>query len=348
MANASIDWRTSSEAKFDAVRLEVDGETICPLSGETDWQTMSLDLDFGEHEVRWTYQKNRTGRAGEDAAWVDNVSWTVAPEPTLAEALDSDEGLVWTTGGDAPWEPIRTRAAYAGRDCALSGDIGDLGLSWIETTVSGAGHLAFVWAVSCEDGYDWLELEVDGSVVRSLTGTTDWREVNLDLDEGDHVIRWTYWKDEYTDEDLAGADCALLDYVRWTPAHDYLETDYGTVEVSVFYDWLKANRCVAEPATAPTREERIDLTAKMAFAPSAKGKPLMADYIAGTDPNDEKSVFAATVEMKDGEPVIGWTPTTEGRVYQIWGSNDLADWRKIDSSVGSGCRFFKVTVNLAP
>ena len=344
----AFDWRTSSEAKFDAVRLEVDGETICPLSGETDWQTMSLDLDFGEHEIRWTYQKNRTGRAGEDAAWVDNVSWTVAPEPTLAEALDSDEGLVWTTGGDAPWEPIRTRAAYAGRDCALSGDIGDLGFSWIETAVSGAGHLAFAWAVSCEDGYDWLELEVDGSVVRSLTGTTDWREVGLDLDEGDHVIRWTYWKDEYTDEDLAGADCALLDYVRWTPAHDYLETDYGTVEVSVFYDWLKANRCVAEPTVSPTREERIDLTAKMAFAPSAKGKPLMADYVAGTDPNDEKSVFAATVEMKDGEPVIGWTPTTEGRVYQIWGSNDLIDWRKIDASVGSGYRFFKVTVNLAP
>ena len=130
------------------------------------------------------------------------------------------------------------------------------------------------------------------------------------------------------------------------PACDYIETDYGTVKVSDFFGWLKANRCVPEAASEMTRAERLDLSAKMALAAGPKGVPLIDEYVAGTDPNDAASVFSATIEMKDGKPEVGWTPTKEGRRYRIWASDDLVNWREVESSASSGCRFFKVTVDL--
>ena len=77
---------------------------------------------------------------GQDAGWVDQVSYTPGA-PTLAEALDTP-GWSWVTGGNpAAWEG-QTVVTHDGVDAARSGAIGDSQATWRETTVNGAGTLA--------------------------------------------------------------------------------------------------------------------------------------------------------------------------------------------------------------
>ena len=74
------------------------------------------------------------------------------------------------------------------------------------------------------------------------------------------------------------------------------------------------------------------------------------DYVAGTDPTDPTSRFAATIDFVDGTPVVTWSPNvTDGsRVYRIWGKKSLgdADWTQLDAASTADYNFFKVTVEM--
>ena len=70
------------------------------------------------------------------------------------------------------------------------------------------------------------------------------------------------------------------------------------------------------------------------------------DYVAGTDPTDSNSTFKATIEFKNGMPVVEWEPNLnsngEQRVYTLYGKADLADaWHTPTNALD---RFFKVDV----
>ena len=83
---------------------------------------------------------------------------------------------------------------------------------------------------------------------------------------------------------------------------------------------------------------------------------LLEEYVAGTVPGDDKSVFLALIEMVDGSPLVTWSPALNGegvkhgvRIYRLFGSNSLgpgAEWREVEDAASSGCHFFKVTVEL--
>jgi hypothetical protein len=129
----------------------------------------------------------------------------------LAEALDTTN-LTWTTGGDAPWV-AQTAVTWDGIDAARSGVIGNLDMTWMETQVTGPGTLSFHWRCDSEANYDFSYFLVDGLVRSWLTGAdTGWNSVNLDLGEGEHTLRWEYWKDE---SGAAGADACWVDSVVW-------------------------------------------------------------------------------------------------------------------------------------
>ena len=129
----------------------------------------------------------------------------------LAEALDTTN-LTWTTGGDAPWV-AQTAVTWDGIDAARSGAIGNLGMTWMETQVTGPGTLSFQWRCASEAQYDFSYFLVDGLVRSWLTGSNAaWNAVNIDLGEGEHTLRWEYWKDE---SGAAGADACWVDSVVW-------------------------------------------------------------------------------------------------------------------------------------
>ena len=79
------------------------------------------------------------------------------------------------------------------------------------------------------------------------------------------------------------------------------------------------------------------------------------DYVAGTDPTNALSKFTAKIEMKDGEPVVTWSPALNGegvreglRTYRVWGKVNLGDvtWSEVEAGGETGYRFFRVTVEM--
>lgn len=71
------------------------------------------------------------------------------------------------------------------------------------------------------------------------------------------------------------------------------------------------------------------------------------DYVAGTDPTDTNSVFAAKVRFEDGRPVIEWDPNLNSnganRTYTIYGKENLGDLEWM-TPTNAFSRFFKVSV----
>ena len=78
------------------------------------------------------------------------------------------------------------------------------------------------------------------------------------------------------------------------------------------------------------------------------------DYLAGTDPTDEASVFSAKVALDaEGRPVVGWTPELNAeeaakRRYRTFGKAKLSDaaWSEVVEGHEADFRFFKVTVEM--
>lgn len=74
-------WQVSSERDYDFLSFYINGELIAEISGSTPWQTLTYELDDATHVVEWRYSKDFSISEGEDAGWLDSVSWLPAPEP---------------------------------------------------------------------------------------------------------------------------------------------------------------------------------------------------------------------------------------------------------------------------
>ena len=77
------------------------------------------------------------------------------------------------------------------------------------------------------------------------------------------------------------------------------------------------------------------------------------DYVAGTDPTDEKDVFTASITIVDGKVTISYTPELDDarkamRKYTIWGKTSLMDtnWTEVQDGHEAEYNFFKVSVEM--
>jgi hypothetical protein len=68
-------WRVSSQPG-DALTFRYSGTDRAAISGEIDWQEQVYYLPSGSIPLEWKYAKDASGSAGQDAAWVDEVSYT--------------------------------------------------------------------------------------------------------------------------------------------------------------------------------------------------------------------------------------------------------------------------------
>ncbi len=69
-------WKSSSELDGDALILYVNNAEQARISGETDWQQRAIFIGEGNQVVKFTYQKNAAGKAGQDRGWVDEFAFT--------------------------------------------------------------------------------------------------------------------------------------------------------------------------------------------------------------------------------------------------------------------------------
>ena len=69
----AFDFRTSTEAAMDFLTIAIDGNPVKHFAGEHEWTSWALPLTEGEHEIRFSYEKDASYDEGEDTVWLANI-----------------------------------------------------------------------------------------------------------------------------------------------------------------------------------------------------------------------------------------------------------------------------------
>lgn len=78
-------YHKTSTDENDFLRFMINNTIIGFWSGESGWTFESFPVPAGTHTFRWLYMKGATGSAGEDAVWIDDITFppgipTIAPD----------------------------------------------------------------------------------------------------------------------------------------------------------------------------------------------------------------------------------------------------------------------------
>jgi len=117
-------WKVSSETNYDFLRFYVGGVEVGRISGETGWGQTNFSIGTGTQTLRWAYTKDGYTTMGQDAGWVDQVSFVSNVTATVITDVASLP---------APWQ---------------TADIGNVGLAGSASvsndlyTVSGSGTIS--------------------------------------------------------------------------------------------------------------------------------------------------------------------------------------------------------------
>ena len=134
-------WWKVSAASGDYLRFYENGSHERSISGETDWVQVVHPVASGTQRYVWQYEKSRSGVAGSDAGWIDEVVFTPDAPAGLADAIDiSPNSAIATYPGAGPWFR-QTAIKHDGSDAAQSPMVGGNSLAWFETVVHGPGNV---------------------------------------------------------------------------------------------------------------------------------------------------------------------------------------------------------------
>jgi len=123
-------YSVSTEVHCDELVVYVDGDWRFKASGSIDWQQYSIVFPGGDHVVKFAYEKDVNGSDGDDAVYLDQLTWTsqltpealtitgdgtVAAGSTLqlgCTATMSDGSMRTVTDSGCTWS-IASGSAYA-------------------------------------------------------------------------------------------------------------------------------------------------------------------------------------------------------------------------------------------
>lgn len=80
-------WKVSTESS-DYLILQIDDTEVNYLSGFEDWTPVSWILPAGSHNIRWTYRKDSSLTDGDDAVWLDEVTFSDQVPPQITRHPD--------------------------------------------------------------------------------------------------------------------------------------------------------------------------------------------------------------------------------------------------------------------
>ncbi|MGC9443432.1 MAG: hypothetical protein ACP5E9_00655, partial [Candidatus Methanospirareceae archaeon] len=84
-------WKVSSETNYDWLEVYLDGVRQTRISGNVDWQQMSVSIPSGTHTVKWRYTKDYSVNSGSDCGWLDKVMFSTATAPPSRQHRDADQ-----------------------------------------------------------------------------------------------------------------------------------------------------------------------------------------------------------------------------------------------------------------
>lgn len=267
---------------------------------------------------------------------------------TRAEGLSEAAnmyGNLMETDEEHPWTGV-TDVSHDGVSSARSGNIGNNGITYLQTSVKKAGTVSFWWQAACEEAdeeyYDYGAFSVDGEIVARIAGHDgEWHYVSHEITSGGkHVLKWEYSKDSI---DSYSPDCIWVDQVQWVPADDSGYT--LTTPEQVPYSWLTKYGFDGKEIDFETVAGTLSGKAQ-----GGKATRLWEEFVAGTNPTNETSVFTAKIDMQEGVPVVTWEPNlntnTIERLYKVYGKETLSSTEEWAYPTNSLHRFFKVTVEM--
>jgi hypothetical protein len=92
-------WKVSSEEYFDFLSFSLDNSNAVAISGEVNWQQIALNIPSGTHTLQWIYAKDPSVSVGQDAGWLDQVTYTSdSPLVLSAPRLMLGGGFLFAVG----------------------------------------------------------------------------------------------------------------------------------------------------------------------------------------------------------------------------------------------------------
>lgn len=94
-------WKVSSEANFDYLTFTCTGTQFTNqvrISGEVDWDQQTICVPAGVYTLDWTYSKDVSVAAGQDAGWVSEVTFATG---NLAPVITTNPSSRTNFGGDS-------------------------------------------------------------------------------------------------------------------------------------------------------------------------------------------------------------------------------------------------------
>jgi hypothetical protein len=90
-------WKVSSETNYDYFKFWTNNTLQKAICGEVDWQQQTVSLPAGMNTVVWQYIKDVSISLGQDAAWLDQVSYDGPPYLAINPLTDQQVMLFWPT-----------------------------------------------------------------------------------------------------------------------------------------------------------------------------------------------------------------------------------------------------------
>ncbi|HPR17677.1 MAG TPA: carboxypeptidase regulatory-like domain-containing protein [Candidatus Cloacimonadota bacterium] len=90
--NISFYWKVDSEENADFFIFYLDGEEQSSISGQLDWQLVTVNIEPGTHTFRWSYEKDEETNVGQDAGWLDSITFPVTTTGDIDLALKYIQG----------------------------------------------------------------------------------------------------------------------------------------------------------------------------------------------------------------------------------------------------------------
>ena len=216
-ANAfiTVSGRTRSEGglnqlQFDADELRLDTISAPFEQSERDWMQESYFLPAAISTLRWCYVKGDRSREGDDAAWIDNLSFgtsDISYQSRICDALDLTArncSQIQSISYEPPqllWV-ITSATAVAGGSSLRSASIADNRQSCLalELSLPAGFMLSVAGRTSSQGGADQLQIDADKLRIDTISAEPgqierDWRQQSYLLSTAISTLSWCYSRD---------------------------------------------------------------------------------------------------------------------------------------------------------